>query len=92
MKNSTSTNDRDERIVAIISNAIQSAWNDDDGVARFPSREKQAKAVIEALFNHGYLICEHQEVSQLHLNNYEIKCVLHKIASQALDAMAAPDL
>lgn len=68
----------EQQLVTIIAEAIGETWQTSDGEDRFPSRGTQAKHILKALYDNGYLVMNDEAVANLYITIYQLRSTMQR--------------
>ena len=70
--------DAEQDIVTLIAEAIGDTWQTNDGEDRFPSRGTQAKHILHALYDRGYIVVPDENVANLYITIYQLRSAMQR--------------
>lgn len=71
-------NTAEQKIITLIAEAIGDTWQTADGEDRFPSRGTQAKHILHALYDAGYIVVPDESVANLYITLYKLRSAMQR--------------
>lgn len=71
-------NEAEQKVITLIAEAIGDTWQSSDGEDRFPSRGTQAKHILHALYDNGYIVVPDENVANLYITIYKLRSAMHR--------------